>query len=89
MGSTRSTTSITTSPPSCSPRSRWTPPFRRDILQGRSHDWARLTVEVLLRTNVPTGFPLRYAWSPGIPDHLFLADLLLAEREGWLQPASP
>lgn len=64
-------------------------PFRRDILQGRSHDWARLAVEVLLRTNVPTGFPLRYAWSPGIPDHLFLADLLLAEREGWLQPASP
>jgi hypothetical protein len=54
--------------------------FRRQILQSRDHDWARLMVEVLLRTNVPPGFPLRHAWQRGTPDHLFLSD-----RPRWLE----
>ncbi len=49
--------------------------FRRQILQSRDHAWSRFAVEVLLRTNVPTRFPLRQAWSYGAPDHLFLSDL--------------
>lgn len=54
--------------------------FRRHILQSRDHDWARLVVEVLLRTNVPPGFPVKHAWRRGTPDHLFLAD-----RPRWLE----
>jgi hypothetical protein len=54
--------------------------FRRQILQSRDHDWSRLVVEVLLRTNVPPGFPLKSAWRRGTPDHLFLAD-----RPRWLE----
>jgi hypothetical protein len=58
--------------------------FRRHILQSRDHDWARLVVEVLFRTNVPPGFPVRQAWKRGTPDHLFLAD-----RARWLdRPAA-
>lgn len=56
--------------------------FRRHILQSRDHDWARLVVEVLLRTNVPPGFPVKHAWRRGTPDHLFLAD-----RPRWLERA--
>jgi hypothetical protein len=48
--------------------------FRREILQGRDHAWSRFAVEVMLRTNVAPGFPLRQAWSYGAPDHLLLSD---------------
>lgn len=54
--------------------------FRRQILQSRDHDWARLVLEVLFRTNVPPGFPVRHAWRRGTPDYLFLAD-----RPRWLE----
>ncbi len=57
--------------------------FRRQILQSRDHGWARLVLEVLFRTNVPPGFPVRHAWRRGTPDHLFLAD-----RPRWLERPS-
>lgn len=57
--------------------------FRRQILQSRDHEWSRIAVEVLLRTNLPPGFPLKQAWRRGTPDHLFLAD-----RARWLEVRS-
>jgi hypothetical protein len=59
--------------------------FRRDILRGRDADWPRFAVEVLLRKNVPDGFPLRQGWAYGTPDHVFLSD-----RVRWQEtPAQP
>lgn len=55
--------------------------FRRDILQGRDFAWGRFALEVMLRKNVTTGFPLRQAWTYGMPDHLFLSD-----RARWQEP---
>ncbi len=55
--------------------------FRRQILQDRDYDWSRLAVEVFVRTNVPTGFPLTQAWSRGTPDHLFLTDRARWQRD--------
>ncbi len=67
--------------------------FRRQILQSRDHDWSRLVLEVLFRTNVPPGFPLKHAWRRGTPDFLFLADrprwLERPIRREPLQPATP
>ena len=55
--------------------------FCRQILQSRDYEWSRLAVEVLVRNNVPTGFPLTKAWKRGGPDYLFLCD-----RERWNEP---
>lgn len=53
--------------------------FRRQILQSRNHEWSRLVLEIMFRTNVPARFPLTHVWRRGTPDHLFLAD-----RPRWL-----
>lgn len=55
--------------------------FRRQILQDRDYEWSRLAVEVLVRNNAPSGFPLTKAWKRGGPDYLFLCD-----RERWYEP---
>lgn len=48
--------------------------FRKELMQGRDFAWSRFALEVMLRTNVVAGFPLRQAWSYGAPSHLFLSD---------------
>lgn len=58
--------------------------FRRQILQDRDYEWSRLAVEVLVRNNAPSGFPLTKAWKRGGPDYLFLCD-----RERWNEPRRP
>ena len=48
--------------------------FLSQMLKGQEWAWGRFVLESLLRTNVPTGFPLKEAPSGFLPDQLFLSD---------------
>lgn len=48
--------------------------FLSDILKSKEGAWGRFVLDSIMRTNVPSGFPLRKA-PPGLfPDQLFLSD---------------
>jgi 4-amino-4-deoxy-L-arabinose transferase-like glycosyltransferase len=49
------------------------------MIQGQDYAWGKFMLECLLRTNVPTGFPLKY--SP--PGFLQEGLLFLSDRERW------
>lgn len=53
------------------------------MLQGQDFAWGKFMLECLLRTNVPTGFPLKY--SP--PGFLQEGLLFLSDRNRWDAPA--
>lgn len=48
--------------------------FLSQMIQGRDYDWARFAAQLLLREELPDGFPLKDVWSYYLPDQLFLAD---------------
>ncbi len=48
--------------------------FLTQILQGPDHEWSRFAADVLLRTNLPSRFPLQHARKRYTPDQLFLSD---------------
>jgi 4-amino-4-deoxy-L-arabinose transferase-like glycosyltransferase len=52
------------------------------MIQGQDHAWGKFMLECLLRTNVPTGFPLKY--SP--PGFLQEGLLFLSDRNRWERP---
>jgi hypothetical protein len=57
--------------------------FYSQMLKDKDYAWGRFMLESLLRTNVPTGFPLRYA-PPGL---LQQGQLFLSDRERWKRPS--
>jgi len=48
--------------------------FVSEMLKNPDGAWGRFVLESLLRTNVPTGFPLKNAPKGFLPDFLFLSD---------------
>jgi hypothetical protein len=48
--------------------------FLTEMLKGQEGAWGRFVLESILKTNVPKGFPLRYAPQGFFPDQLFLSD---------------
>ena len=48
--------------------------FLTQILQGPDWEWSRFAADVLLRTNLPSRFPLQHARKRYTPDQLFLSD---------------
>jgi hypothetical protein len=49
------------------------------MLKGQDYAWGRFMLECLLKTNVPTGFPLRHA-PPGL---LRNGQIFLSDRPRW------
>jgi hypothetical protein len=54
------------------------------MIQGQDFAWGKFMLECLLRTNVPSGFPLKY--SP--PGFLQEGLLFLSDRERWAASSS-
>ncbi len=48
--------------------------FLSQVLQGMDHQWARLATEVILRGNLPQGFPLQDAFRGFMPTQILLSD---------------
>jgi 4-amino-4-deoxy-L-arabinose transferase-like glycosyltransferase len=48
--------------------------FLTEMVQGKEGAWGRFVLDGLLRTNVPTGFPLKQAPKGFLPAHLYLSD---------------
>ncbi|MDX1952948.1 MAG: hypothetical protein SFY81_12270 [Verrucomicrobiota bacterium] len=48
------------------------------IIKGREGAWSRFVLDSMLKTNVPTGFPLKHAPRGFLPEQLFLSD-----RQRW------
>lgn len=48
--------------------------FLSQLVKGDDRSWGRFVLESLLKGNVPSGFPLRNAWSDVLPDQVFLSD---------------
>ena len=48
--------------------------FLSQTVKSREGAWGKFVFESLLRTNVPSGFPLKHAPGGFLPDHLFLSD---------------
>ena len=48
--------------------------FLSQMLRGEERVWGRFAVESLVKEEVPTGFPLKHAFTGWLPDQLFLAD---------------
>ena len=44
------------------------------VLHGEDWEWSRFAMDVMLRTNLPTGFPLLHARSGYLPEQLLLCD---------------
>ena len=53
------------------------------VEQTKTAPWGRFILEVLLKHSVPTGFPLKNAWSNVLPDQIFLTDW-----ERWNSPSA-
>ena len=49
-------------------------PFVSNYLRGENRGWGSFLVECVLRQEVPTGFPLRFAPQGFFPEQIFLAD---------------
>jgi hypothetical protein len=58
--------------------------FLTQIVRGPDWDWARVAADVMMRTNLPTHFPLKDARSGYLPDQLLLSD-----RPRWKEPPPP
>ncbi|MCP5523895.1 MAG: hypothetical protein H7A46_20350 [Verrucomicrobiales bacterium] len=56
--------------------------FLRTVIQGRDYDWSRFSHNLIVRGELPPGFPLKDVWSYYMPDQLFLAD-----RPRWSEAA--
>ncbi len=54
--------------------------FLTEMIRGKEGIWGKFVLESLLKTNVPTGFPLKQAPRGLLPDHLFLSDRNRAPR---------
>jgi len=48
--------------------------FTSEMLRGKETEWSRFALDSLIRTNVPTGFPLRSSPRGYLPDALILTD---------------
>ncbi len=48
--------------------------FVSQMVKGQEFAWGRFLLDSLMRTNVPSGFPLKEAPRGFLPDHLFLTD---------------
>jgi len=55
--------------------------FVSETLKNPDGAWGRFVLESLLRTNVPTGFPLKNAPKGFLPDFLFLSDRIRWKNE--------
>jgi hypothetical protein len=49
-------------------------PFVSNWIRGENRGWGKFLVECIVRQEVPTGFPLRFAPKGFFPEQLFLAD---------------
>lgn len=57
--------------------------FYSQMLRNKDYDWGRFMIESMLRTNVPTGFPLKHA-----PDNMLRSgSLFLSDRVRWEEPS--
>jgi 4-amino-4-deoxy-L-arabinose transferase-like glycosyltransferase len=55
--------------------------FVPQLLGGDDWAWGQFAVDAVVKEEIPTGFPLKYARIEGFPYHLFLAD-----QQRWNQP---
>ncbi len=53
-----------------------------EMIRGEEKDWGWFAAEAVVKGDRPENFPLRYAFTEGFPDQIFMAD-----KEYWKQPA--
>jgi hypothetical protein len=59
-------------------------PWRSELLSGEDAVWGRFYMDFILRSqNIPSGFPLKYAFGDGYP---YAGYLFLADRPYWREP---
>ena len=51
-----------------------------EMIRSPDSAWGRFVLEALMKTNLPSGFPLKHAPTGFLPDHFFLSD-----RRRWAQ----
>jgi hypothetical protein len=56
--------------------------FQTKLLKGIERFWGKFVIDIINKGILPTGFPLKYAWSDVLPDQLLLADW---ERWKWAE----
>lgn len=56
--------------------------FLTQWVKGENQGWGGFVAEILLRREVPTGFPLKKAYADWFPEHLFLSDYVRWQKEG-------